>query len=310
MAKKQLTNADVYDRVTAQILAQLDKGAVPWRKPWSTGKYQAPMNVISKKPYRGFNVLTTYTTTVSGGFESPFFVSFKQALDLGGNVKKGERSTSIMYWRMRKVKDKETGEEKTIPMAKYSSVFNIGQCENIDLSKIPAVEDPKTYDHDSIAEASGILEDWQDCPPIKHGGDRAFYSPSEDRIQMPQKRRFVTAENYYHTLFHEAIHSTGHESRLNREELKKGSFGNEPYSIEELTAEAGACLLSARSGIQFEVENSASYINSWRKKLGDDPKIVVQAFSRAQRAVDLIMGEEAPVYDDVKEQPEVVVATA
>lgn len=310
--KKRLTNTEIYERVAQRILDELNKGKDPvWCKPWSTGIWHPPSNLISKKPYRGFNVFITFNTMIGCGFESPFFLSFKQARDLGGSVRKGEKSTPVMYWKMLRVEDKESGEKKEIPMARYSSVFNVEQCEGIDLKKIPEIPKPETYEHDPIESAAGILDDWSDCPPIKHGGDRACYSPSEDRIMMPQRRRFKTAENYYHTLFHEAVHSTGHKSRLNRSEIYEGSFGNEPYSVEELTAEAGACLLSARAGVEFDVECSAAYINGWRSKLSKDPGVVVKAFSRAQRAVDMIMGEVSEAIEiDSDDQPAVETVAA
>lgn len=280
--------ANVFEIVTEQILSHLDKGIIPWRKPW-TSKIRFPRNLVTEKHYRGINVWLL----LSPGYASPYWLTFKQAKDLGGNIRKGEKGSIVVYWNFKEVEEinKETGktEEKRIPFLKYYRVFNVLQCEGI---KFP--DQPEEVHADPIEEAETLVNGYQGRPEIKHGFVKACYNPSEDLVKMPYKVAFIGDEEYYGTLFHELVHSTGHSSRLNRETLTTpASFGSKSYAREELVAEMGAAYLCGISGINHAtIENSAAYIQGWRDTISKDSRLVVMAASQAQKAVNYIIGQQ------------------
>jgi antirestriction protein ArdC len=243
-----------------------------------------PKNLISKKEYRGINVFMLAVQ----GYESPYWLSCKQAGELGGNVKKGEKGTPVVFWNwINQVDDEE--KEKNVPFMRYYTVFNVAQCENIDESKIPVVATiHNNFDH--IAECEAIIANMPNCPEIQQGKQRASYNPITDIISMPRFDSFDTAENFYATLYHEATHASGHQSRLNRLNNNISSFGNEEYSKEELVAEMGAAFLCGFAGIEnITLNNSAAYIQGWLKALKDDKKLVIMAAAQAQKAADYIL---------------------
>jgi antirestriction protein ArdC len=288
--KKQFS--DVYQIVTDKIVAMLEKGTIPWRKVWKTeaGRVQMPMNLVSKRPYRGINVWML----AAAGYQSPYWVSYKQAMKLGGNVRAGEQSTLAVFWKRDEIEDKKTGETKRVFLLRYYRVFNVEQCDGLE-KHLPKVEKPKgkVKKFNPIAEADKIVEGMPKRPKIEHNGSAACYSPMFDRVKMPVKESFDNPQGYYATLFHELAHSTGHESREGRfaglkEDAKQ--FGSEPYAKEELIAEMGAAFLCAISGIDnATVDNSAAYIKGWLKALKDDHKLVVHAAAAAHRAADFIL---------------------
>lgn len=276
---------NVYEKITEQILAQLEKGTVPWRKPWRTA---LPKNLVSGKPYRGINTLMLGVQ----GFGSAYWATFRQAEKLGGTVKKGEHGTLVVFTNWFEVVDKKTGEEKEVPFLKSYVVFNLAQTTGIEA---PAEEQKAPVS--PIALCEEVVSGMADKPRIGFdGGSRAYYSPLTDSVHLPAQTRFESAEGYYGTLFHELVHSTGHAKRLARKGVAQVSgFGTESYSQEELVAEIGAAFLCGTNGIDTgNVENSASYIAGWLKSLKDDRKLVVVAAAQAQRAVDYITGSAAP----------------
>ena len=291
---------DVFQIVTDQILDLLDKGTIPWRKPWKGGFAGQPKNVISKKAYRGINTFILSITAENAGFDSPFWLSYKQAKSLGGNVKKGEKSSLVVFWRWieKTETDVESGkvELKKIPFLRYYRVFNVAQCENLDLSKIPENPDNDIPDLDfsPVNACEGIIGNFKDCPGIYHDQGAAYYQPSTDEVHMPKRENFSTVEDYYSTLFHEVTHSTGHETRLGRHDKDKSlHFGSETYSKEELVAEMGAAFLCGICDISNNtVENSAAYIKGWSSKIKGDRKLVVHAAAQAQKATDYITNKE------------------
>jgi antirestriction protein ArdC len=203
-------------------------------------------------------------------------------------VKKGEKGTPVIFWNWINQVDDE-GIEKNIPFLRYYTVFNVAQCENIDESKIPVVVAIHN-DFDHIAECEAIIANMPNCPEIQQGKQRASYNPLTDIISMPRFDSFDTAENFYATLYHEQIHSTGHQSRLNRLNNNISSFGNEEYSKEELVAEMGAAFLCGFVGIEnITINNSIAYIQGWLKALKDDKKLVIMAAAQAQKAADYIL---------------------
>jgi antirestriction protein ArdC len=279
---------DICEIITARFIDQLKRGTVPWQKPWA-----GVQNIVSKKPYRGINSL------ILGGsdFQSPYWLTFKQAHDLGGNIKKGEKATPVIYYKLFEKRDDRgnmilgsNGRPTRIPFIRWSNAFNLEQTEGIEA---PA----QTIDLNPLQpleKAAKIVEEAKICP-IYHTGFAAVYSPGEDVIRMPAQKTFRSPEAYYQTLFHEMTHSTGHASRLDREGVTLPiKFGSERYSKEELIAELGASFLSNEAGIlnQVQFDNSAAYLGSWIEKFENDPKMIFTASSQAQRSTDFILGVE------------------
>jgi antirestriction protein ArdC len=279
--------SDVYSIITERIIHLLEQGAVPWHKPWQGGE-TFPRNLISRKPYRGVNVFLLHAMS----FESPYWLTYKQARELGGNVRRGERACPVVFWKRLEVADQgEPTGKKQIPFLRYYSVFNSAQCEGI--GSPPPVSGPGR-DHNPIADAERIVSGMPKRPEIRHGLHHAFYSPSADIVGMPSPERFDRAEDYYSVLFHELTHATGHETRLACKQSPDGweAFGSQSYSREELVAEMGAAFLCGQAGIiERTVDNSAAYLASWLKRLKDDTRLVVQAAAQAQRAADFILGQ-------------------
>lgn len=287
MAKKSEARFDIYEMVTGRILEMLDRGIVPWHKPWTDaqGGNATPRNLKSGKAYRGINVFLLGCA----GFSSPYFVTFKQALELGGAVRKGEKGMPVVFWKRLQVEDEKTGEKKTIPMLRYFTVFNVEQCDGLTVPT--GTERPAGFS--PIAAAEEAVKTYQNAPTITHGPGGAYYSPKADRINMPARESFQSPAHYYATLFHELGHSTGHLTRLAREGIVKAEgFGSHLYSKEELVAEMTAAMLCGVTGIDGSgiLDNSAAYIGSWLQKLRDDRKLLVQAAAQAQKAADLVLG--------------------
>jgi antirestriction protein ArdC len=289
MKTDNIQRASVYDQITEQIIASLEKGTVPWRKPWKS-QSGLPRNLVTKKLYRGINVFLLH----SMHYESPCWLTFRQALELGGHVRKGEKACPVVFWKQLEREDEQTGETEKIPMMRFYSVFNVAQCDGLKNISAP-VETPLS----APSKPHEIIGFMPKPPEIKHGMSRAFYSPSADTVAMPDQASFETEVGYHATLFHELIHSTGHASRLNRPTLTESAgFGSNPYCKEELIAEMGAAFLCGQAGIAESIlENSAAYVQNWLEQLKNDKKLIVQAAAQAQKAADFILGvkhEEQP----------------
>ena len=301
MNNQQTNNpTDVYTIVTNRIIEHLEKGVVPWRQPWADAGL--PKNLISGKPYRGINVWLLSTLN----YPQNCFLSFKQVKELGGTVKKGEKAQEVIFWKWLEVKNKETKEKEKIPVLRYYNVFNISQCEGIPIEKIPKQIERNNHPIDTCEK---IINEMPKCPQILNIEQKAYYRKSDDYINMPKIETFVNSESYYGTLFHELVHSTGHNDRLNRMELiKNNGFRTKDYAIEELTAEMGASYLKSYAGIPIEhLETNASYIQGWLERLKNDKKIIVHASSQAQKATDYILNirnEEIELSDTLHERPD------
>jgi len=283
----------VYAIVTEQILTAFERGVVPWRRLWG-GKQLMPKSATTGKHYRGINIWLLYAAAEIAGFESPWWVTYRQAQALGGQVRKGEKSTIVTFWTTWTPKDSRSedddGQDKKFPVLKYFRVFNAAQCDGLG-AKFTMRPDVTTYQHDPIAECESIVAGYQSGPTIEHGGFRACYQPGADRIVTPRAEVFQTRPEYYSTLFHELVHSTGHKSRLNRDTL--GTQDVKAYGKEELVAEMGAALLCGVAGIApATVENSAAYLAGWCKAIREDTKLVVRSAAAAQRAADHILGPQ------------------
>lgn len=282
------TPKDVYAIINDKIIEQLNKGTIPWHKPWHSGGL--PQNVITKRNYHGINLLLL----AMEGYEHNQFITFNQLQDVGGKVKKGEKGHVVVYWKVDKPTSEEqppNAEEKKKAILRYYYVFNISQCENIPEKYLPTVREIV-----ELPTCEAIVTAMPQCPPIQHKEQSAYYNPKDDFVNMPKKRSFKTDVSYYATLFHELIHSTGHESRLNRKTLSQmAEFGSETYSQEELVAEMGACYLQSCAGITPEFQQSAAYIQGWLEKLQNDRLFIFQASSAAQKAVDFILNVQSEI---------------
>lgn len=298
----------VHEIVTEKILAELNKGNIPWRKPWNCTGH---CNLVSKKAYRGINPFLLDFA----GYKSGWWMTYNQAKQLGGNVKKGEKATQVIFWKMLKkdsTKADGTSATKNIPMLRYYYVFNLEQCERIDPKHIPI--DAKR-EHTPIASAEAVVNEYEDKPTITHGGDRACYCPSLDAINMPHAENFVAGEGYYRVLFHELAHSTGSKNRLNRKDFNDFFESKAEYAKEELVAEMASAFLAAECGFTTEDQplNVVAYIQSWLKSLQNNPEMVVCAASAAQKAADYIRGrnkkqEEADADKEEARQEEATAA--
>lgn len=276
-------NTKTYDRITERIIALMEQGTVPWHKPWSiqTG---LPRNLVTQKPYRGINTFLL----MSMGYESPNWLTFRQAVQLGGSVKKGEKSCPVVFWKPLQVTDEESDETRKIPFLRLYHVFNVAQCEG--LKNVPTA-DGSAF---AVTEAAEIVANMPERPAIKHGMTAAYYSPPADTVGMPDARRFKTEEAYHASLFHELVHSTGHEKRLKRQSImERNGFGSDPYCKEELVAELGSAFLCGQAGIvERTIDSSAAYIENWLERLKDDKTLVVYAAAQAQKAADFILGRK------------------
>lgn len=281
-----MTTETIYQTITNRIIEKLEQGVVPWRKPWKPDRdgNVFPRNFITKKPYRGCNTFLL----ACQGYACNDWLTYNQAKAQGGNVKKGEKSSPIIFWNWI-TKEKNENEKDFFPCLKYYNVFNVEQCEGLPKEAIKIPEEPISKPIEACENILSTLP--LGMPKIFHNEQRAYYSPLRDFINMPTPDSFDTPESYYSVLFHELTHSTGHKSRLNREGVQGESrFGDAVYSKEELVAEFGASFLCGYSRIDATtIDNSASYISNWLSKLRSDSKLIIQAGAQAQKAVDYIL---------------------
>ena len=286
-----MNKKDIEEKVTNRIIEQLESGVAPWSKPWLSAGLLAT-SASTGKPYRGINQFLLGLETFLEGYQSPFWATFKQIQALGGRVKKGSSSTSVVFW---KLLERDGDDESTtkIPVMRYFNVFNLDQTDGVELPEKLAELERSRFKLEPVKVDEGVelaVKSYVDPPVIEHvPGDRAYYQPSEDVINLPSLKQFEQPEGYASTLFHELVHSTGHESRLNRLD-DKARFGCESYAQEELVAEIGAQMLGANVGVDVSIEQSAAYVQSWLKVLQDDRSLIVKAAQQAQKAVDRILG--------------------
>lgn len=269
-------SSSVFARVTEQIIAELEQGVPPWVKPWSTHNDPLPRNAVSQRLYRGINTLVLSMR----GYPSNQWLTYRQALSLGGSVRKGEKATPVVFFEMAEVED-EGDVIAHRPVVRTFPVFNLDQCDGLDVLKEP-VSDVIVWDPEAKAEQ--LIE--RSGAVVVHQGFRACYIPSRDQIYLPAKHAFETAQGYYSTALHELAHWTGHPSRLHRDLGKR--FGTESYAIEELVAELGSAFLCAHCRIDGRLQH-ASYIDSWLHVLRRDPRAIFTAAAQAQRVADYLL---------------------
>ncbi|MDS4055360.1 zincin-like metallopeptidase domain-containing protein [Accumulibacter sp.] len=300
--KPTTTNPDVYSRVTARIVADLEKGVRSWLKPWhaehAAGAINRPLRA-NGTPYKGVNVLMLWSEASERGYISPIWMTYKQAEELGAHIKKGEHGALVVYAdSITRTETDPKGEEveRQIPFMKGYTVFNVEQIDGLP-AHYYAQPAPRLEPLQRIEAAEAFFA--ATGADIHHGGNRAFYAPGLDRIQMPPFETFKDAESYCATLAHELTHWTSHSSRLNRDFSSKG-YGDEGYAREELVAEMGAAFLCADLGITPETRaDHAAYIASWLNVLKNDKRFIFSAASYAQKAADYLLA-----FKDKSEQAE------
>ena len=283
---------DVYSRITDKIVADLEQGVRPWFKPWNAehaaGKITRPLR-HNGIPYKGINVIMLWSAATVKGYACPLWLTFKQALELGGNVRKGETGELVVYANsITKTETDAKGEEteREIPFLKGYTVFNAEQCENLPAHYTAKAEPPALTPLQRIEAADRFFA--ATGADIRHGGTRAFYAEGPDYVQMPPFETFRDAESHAATLAHELTHWTKHDKRLARD-MGRVKWGDAGYAREELVAELGSAFLCADLGITPEVrEDHAAYIASWLKVLKDDKRLIFSAASQAQRAADYL----------------------
>lgn len=285
---------DVYKRITDHIVTALENGVRPWIKPWNAdhaaGRITRPLRG-NGQPYQGINVIMLWSAAVERGYSAAIWMTFRQAQALGANVRKGEKGSLVVYADAitRKTENEATGEEneERIPFLKGYTVFNVEQVDGLP-AHFHAPAAPRLDPVQRIEAAERFFA--TTGAAIGHGGNRAFYSPGEDRVQMPPFETFCDAQSYYATLAHEVTHWTKHPARLDREFGRK-RWGDEGYAMEELVAELGAAFLCADLDLTHEPrEEHASYIDHWLKVMKQDARAIVSAASHAQKAADYLNG--------------------
>ncbi len=285
---------DVYEEVTNQIIAALEQGVKPWECPWHTNAAALPLRVTGDS-YRGINYVLLNLKAWAEGYRNPVWMTFKQAKDLGGMVRKGEKSSLVVkYGTFEAKEDGQEGEAeaKTRGYLKAYRVFNVQQIDGLE-DQFPTPEETEPLATRPIEQLSHVSAAMIENMGVGYaeGGDRACYIPSKDQVHMPELPKFKAAELFYSTLFHELSHATGHADRCDRTKEKAGSkFGNAIYAMEELVAEISAAMMGAQLGFQpGHIEDSAAYVQSWLKVLRDDKRAIVKAAAAAQRSADYLM---------------------
>lgn len=292
---------DHYQEVTNKIISMIEKGVAPWRRTWSS--YGLARNYITRHIYTGINLILMNNTP----HPIPFFMTFKQVKEQGGQIRKGTKAEMVIYFKLY-YKDafdhtltkeeahecRANGEEiQVLKFIRYYNVFNIGDIEGIKF-EIPEIE---SKSNENILKCENIIENMPNPPELKHiDSNHAYYSPEHDFVNMPAIEQFETAENYYATLFHELVHATGHVSRLARKEVMDfQTFGSKAYSHEELLAEMGASFLCSSVHIDNDniIENNAAYLAGWLKVLRKDSKFIFKAAAEAQKAADYILNRQS-----------------
>ncbi len=267
-------HADAYNEITERILASLERGTVPWSKPWTT---EAARNVRTGRAYRGINTLLLALE----GRTDPRWGTFRAWKESGGSVRKGEHGTHIVLWKRAESKRDvdEDGNPTFYAFMRTYVVFNGEQCDGI-----PALPEPEPFE--PIERAAGIIRDMPNAPRLLVGTE-AFYSPEDDSVTLPPAEAFTSAESYYLVAFHELTHATGAANRLGG--LEPATFGTNPYAREELVAEIGAAMIGGSAGISVDVEHTAAYIENWRAQLSADPRLIVSAAGESQRRADYVL---------------------
>ena len=294
---------DLYQTVTDRIVELLEAGVAPWRSPVIGSHVGQPVSLTTGKPYRGVNVFLLAMSAAANGYRSRHWMTYKQAAERGGQVRKGERSTLAVFWKLYETEDRKTGEPARVPLLRYYNLFNADQVDGAAVPDAPDGHAKTDRVHRPLAECERIIRGFgpeRGGPAFAEGGTVPAYVPAEDAVRVPPAGRFVSGELYYTAVFHELGHATGHPSRLARwaDAGDAGGFarrGTDGYRREELVAEMTAAFLCGEAGIgPATVEDSASYLAGWVRALRGDKRLIVTAAGQAQKAADRILGIEWP----------------
>lgn len=290
---------NVYQMVTDKIVEALEAGVAPWKRSWARTQAGEYRNAVSGKHYRGINVLLLNVASAVNGWSDPRFLTYKNADALGGKVRKGEKATQVILWNFinkdDEVRPDGTVKKQVIPFIRYYNVFNVEQCEGLNIPSLVPEMPMLVDDVNEMAEKVLALAN------VRIGGDRACFVPNSDIVMMPPKSAFELPEMYYSVACHEMVHWSGHKSRLNRD--LSGRFGNEAYAFEELVAEMGSAFVGSHVGIPFEGMQHPEYIATWVRKLKDDNRAIFTAASKAQIAADYLL-EKAGIMKEEEVQEE------
>lgn len=289
--EREERRGNLYDEVTQRIVSELEAGRLPWVQPWGTTGGIGPglpRNALTARPYSGVNILILWGAVIENGWPSQSWLTFRQAQEAGGCVRKGERGQCVVYADRftpeaeKQRADRDGGEAKAVPFLKRFTVFNVAQCEGLreglasDPAPLPEREVVPLAEE--VIAASGV--------DFRIGGDKAFYVPSRDYVQVPPQPAFFQQVNYYRTCLHELTHATGHANRLGRNLVN--AFGSKDYAREELVAEMGSAFLCAALGISPTVRH-ADYIGAWLEVLREDNRAIFRAASAASKAADWLL---------------------
>ena len=293
---------DYHTAFAGTIRAQIEAGVAPWQKPWKPGETHLPENARSGKSYRGGNALYLSVAQTAHGYGDNRWATYKQIQDMGGQVRNGEKGTPILFYKFDDARahedrprdepgqaDGEAREHRRPPMVRAYTVFNVEQADGLTLERRGEAEPPPEWQTHQTAELV-IRESGVDVSHVR--GDRAYYTLHDDRVTLPERDQFATANGYYQTALHELGHATGHASRLNRETLQTGAakgFGSPEYAREELRAEMSAMMTGERVGVGHDGSRGAAYVEGWLKALDDDPKELYRAAADAQQMTDYLV---------------------
>ena len=296
----------IYEEITERIIDSLETGVIPWARPWEASQYGEYRNAVTNRPYRGLNIMLLNLVGMMKGFIDPRWLTYRNAEKLGGHIKKGEKGVGIVFWKFLPVKDRQDQEDdrisdsddndkKVIPFARMYTVFNVEQCEDLDL---PSLEVARDFEDAENQDAERILS----LPTMKHGGGKAYYSKTKDFIAMPIRGAFENLNFYFSTAYHEIVHWSGHPARLQRQFGKR--FGDQDYAFEELVAEIGAAFLGASTCIPFEEMRHTGYIDSWLRILKEDNRAIFTAAAKAQTAADFVLAKAGLAAEAAEDLPE------
>ncbi len=283
-------SADLYAETTARIVAALEQGVAPWVRPWSTSIDSLPVNACTRRQYRGINVVLLAMEAQAHGYPLNRWLTYRQAAALGGQVRKGEHGTTVVFWKLREIGETtksmesmaDTTSRRVVPLLRSFTVFNTAQIDGLPAGMVAQTPSVPAWSGDEAAE---LLIDASGAD-IRHGGFRAYYTPGGDYIQIPPRTTFANSSGYYATTMHELVHWTSHASRLDRQ--LGGRFGDEAYAAEELIAELGSAFLCAHCRVDGQLQH-ASYIGNWLRVLRNDKRAIFVASTKAQHAADFLL---------------------
>lgn len=289
-----MSNTEIYEKVTAKVIESLENGVVPWHQPWIGGTASYPRSMSNGKLYRGMNVWLLQISQQAMGYASPWWGTYKNITENGGQVRKGEHATMVILWKpFTKPDPDDPSKQKKHFMLRYFNVFNAEQADWANGLPKKWTTPTTNGEISTFQPAEDVVTEYlmNGGPGLQENHDGACYLPALDKVLVPERGSFISTERYYSTLFHELGHSTGAAKRLNREGVTNfDSFGTHQYAAEELIAEMTAAMLCGVTGVSLDVDHSASYIAHWLGVLRNDHKLLVGAAGKAQKAADCILG--------------------